>query len=306
MKEAKQTENGGRKMTLEEQIKHYRKQAGLSQEKMAEKIGVSRQAITKWENGTGTPDIANLKAIADLFQISVDELLSNEKSEKKQSDYIYESRTEYDIDGKKNFDIKLGGAYAVDLKAYHGEKIEVAMFSNVYKNLLADYKVKIDDIKNRIDIDLNRFNEASEADAKESLVITIFIPVKYIGKIELSVNAGTLNITDIENEHIEVNGQISEVTLQGNKSEIEIDSNLDMQISVLSHEGVIEINQLSATSRLTLPADYRFRSAKKGIATHIYYERQGKKVDDFSDTEADNYIEFNGIKSELVIAEAEV
>lgn len=134
-------------MTLEEQIKHYRKQAGLSQEKMAEKIGVSRQAITKWENGTGTPDIANLMAIADLFQISVDELLSNEKSEKKQSNYIYESRTEYDIDGKKNFDIKLGGAYAVDLKAYHGEKIEVAMFSNVYKNLLADYKVKIDDIK---------------------------------------------------------------------------------------------------------------------------------------------------------------
>ena len=104
-------------MTLEEQIKHYRKQAGLSQEKMAEKIGVSRQAITKWENGTGTPDIANLMAIADLFQISVDELLSNEKSQKKQSDYIYESRTEYDIDGKKNFDIKLGGAYAVDLKA---------------------------------------------------------------------------------------------------------------------------------------------------------------------------------------------
>ena len=135
------------------------------------------------------------KRQADLFQISVDELLSNEKSEKKQSNYIYESRTEYDIDGKKNFDIKLGGAYAVDLKAYHGEKIEVAMFSNVYKNLPADYKVKIDDIKNRIDIDLNRFNEASEADAKESLVITIFIPVKYIGKIELSVNARTLNLS---------------------------------------------------------------------------------------------------------------
>ena len=168
-----------------------------------EKIGVSRQAITKWENGTGIPDIANL---------------------------------------------------------------------------MADYKVKIDDIKNRIDIDLNRFNEASEADAKESLVITIFIPVKYIGKIELSVNAGTLNITDIENEHIEVNGKISEVTLQGNKSEIEIDSNLDMQISVLSHEGALEINQLSATSRLTIPADYRFRSTKKGIATHIYYERQGKRL----------------------------
>ena len=304
VKQSKVSEDG--EMTLEEQIKHYRKQAGLSQEKMAEKIGVSRQAITKWENGTGTPDIANLMAIADLFQISVDELLSNEKSEKKQADYIYESRTEYDIDGKKNFDIKLGGAHTVDLKAYDGEKIAVDLFSNVYKNLQADYKVKIDDIKNRIDVDLNRLNGASEADAKESLVVTILIPAKYIGKIELSVNAGTVNITDIENEIIEVTGKIGEVNLQGNKSEIEIDSNLDMQIKLLSHEGALEINQLSATSRLWVPAGYRFRSAKKGIATHIYYEKQGKKVDDFSDTEADNYIEINGMKTELVIAETEV
>ena len=306
MKEAKQTESGGGKVSLEEQIKHYRKQAGLSQEKMAEKIGVSRQAITKWENGTGTPDITNLMAIADFFQISVDELLSNEKSDKKQSDYVYESRTEYDIDGKKNYDIKLGGAHAVDLKAYDGEKIVVALFSNIYKNLRADYKVKIDDIKNRIDVDLNRLNGASETDAKENLIISIFIPVKYVRKIELSVNAGTLNITDIENELIEIDGKIGEITLQGNKSEIEIDSNLDMQIKVLSHEGALEINQLSATSRLISPADYRFRSAKKGIATHIYYERQGKKVDDFSEDEADNYIELNGIKSELVIVEAGV
>ena len=140
-----------------------------------------------------------------------------------------------------------GGAYVVDLKAYQGEKIVVALLSNVYKNLRADYKVKIDDIKNRIDIDLNRLNGASEADAKESLIVTIFIPVKYIGKIELSVNSGALNITNIENECIEVNGKIGEVTLQGNKSEIEIDSNLDMQIRVLSHEGALEINQLSAT-----------------------------------------------------------
>ena len=294
------------KMTLEEQIKHYRKRAGLSQEKMAEKIGVSRQAITKWENGTGTPDILNLMAIADLFQISVDELLSNEKSEKKQADYIYESRTEYDIDRKKNFDIKLGGANAVELNAYDGEKIAVELFSNVYKNLQADYKVKIDDIKNRIDIDLYRLNGASESDAKEILVVNILIPNKYIGKIELSVNAGKLIITDIENEIIEVSGKIGEVNLQGNKSEIEIDCNLDMQIKIESHEGALEINQLSATSKLTVPAGYKFRSAKKGIATSIYFEKQGKKVDDFSDAEADNYIVLNGMKSELVIAEAEV
>ena len=50
MKEVKQTENGGRKMTLEEQIKHYRKQAGLSQEKMAEKIEICRISKSRfWE-----------------------------------------------------------------------------------------------------------------------------------------------------------------------------------------------------------------------------------------------------------------
>ena len=62
-------------MTLEEQIRNYRKQAGMSQEKMAELIGVSRQAITKWENGTGTPDIANLVAIAIELKVWNDLLL---------------------------------------------------------------------------------------------------------------------------------------------------------------------------------------------------------------------------------------
>ena len=290
-------------MTLfEDQIKHYRKQAGLSQEKMAEKIGVSRQAITKWENGTGTPDISNLMAIANLFQISIDELLSNEKTESKKSEYIYESRTEYDIDGKKDFDIKLGGAYKVDLNAYNGEKIVVELFSNVYKNIQADYKVKIDDIRHNIDIELARLNGVSEAMAKESLVVNITIPTQYIGRVEISVNAGTLTVNDIENENIEINGKISEVALKGNKSEIEIDSNLDMQINVISHEGAVEINQLSATSRLMIPENFCFRSAKKGIANTIYYEKYGKKVESFSNDESDNYIELNGIKSELVIA----
>ena len=290
-------------MTLfEDQIKHYRKQAGLSQEKMAEKIGVSRQAITKWENGTGTPDISNLMAIANLFQISIDELLSNGKTESKKSEYIYESRTEYDIDGKKDFDIKLGGAYKVDLNAYNGEKIVVELFSNVYKNIQSDYKVKIDDIRHNIDIELARLNGVSEAIAKESLVVNINIPTQYIGGVEISVNSGTLTVTDIENENIEINGKISEVALKGNRSEIEIDSNLDMQINVTSHEGAIEINQLSATSRLIIPENFCFRSAKKGIANTIYYEKYGKKVESFSNDESDNYIELNGIKSELVIA----
>lgn len=78
---SKKPENGGRKMTLEEQIKHYRKQAGLSQEKMAEKIGVSRQAITKWENGLSVPDSSMLIILANELDTTVSELLGEPVAE---------------------------------------------------------------------------------------------------------------------------------------------------------------------------------------------------------------------------------
>ena len=55
------------KMNLGEKIKERRKQAGLTQEQLAERLNVSRQAITKWETNKGIPDIANLIAISDEF-----------------------------------------------------------------------------------------------------------------------------------------------------------------------------------------------------------------------------------------------
>lgn len=289
-------------MTLEEQIKHYRKQAGMSQEKMAEKIGVSRQAITKWENGTGTPDISNLIAIAELFQVSLDALLKNETGERKLTEYLYESVTEYDIDGTKHYDIKLGGANAVVLQGCESEKIRVVLLSNLIQDIQRDYKVKIDDIRNRIDVDIQRMNGATEAQAKEGLTVQLFLPKKYMGKIELAVNSKRIELVNIENELVEVDGKIHEVLLKDGKGEVEINSNLDMVIHLLSQEGAVEINQICATSKLYIPDGYAFRAAKKGIATSIYFEKQGKRVDNYASEDADNYIALNGMKCELVIA----
>ena len=64
-------------MTLGEKLKAARKKAGLSQEELAKKLSVSRQAITKWENNKGIPDVENLKALSALFDVSVDYLLSD-------------------------------------------------------------------------------------------------------------------------------------------------------------------------------------------------------------------------------------
>lgn len=64
-------------MTLGEKLKEARKNAGLSQEQMAEKLCVSRAAVAKWETDKGIPDIMNLKAIAKLLDTSIDYLVDD-------------------------------------------------------------------------------------------------------------------------------------------------------------------------------------------------------------------------------------
>ncbi|MBR4891308.1 MAG: helix-turn-helix transcriptional regulator [Clostridia bacterium] len=62
-------------MKLHEKITAYRKKCGLSQETLAEKVGVSRQAVSKWETGDALPEITKLKSLADCFGVTVDFLL---------------------------------------------------------------------------------------------------------------------------------------------------------------------------------------------------------------------------------------
>ena len=61
--------------TIGERIKYHRKRLGMTQEQLAERIGVSAQAVSKWENNLSCPDISILPELAALFGITVDELL---------------------------------------------------------------------------------------------------------------------------------------------------------------------------------------------------------------------------------------
>ena len=64
-------------MTFGEKLREARKEARFSQEEFAEKIGVSRSAVAKWESDRGLPDVGNLKVIASLLNISIDYLLDD-------------------------------------------------------------------------------------------------------------------------------------------------------------------------------------------------------------------------------------
>lgn len=67
------------KISLGEALKTYRTDCKMTQEFVAETLGVSRQAVSKWENGTSDPSTSNLLALAKLYGVSVEEILNKIK-----------------------------------------------------------------------------------------------------------------------------------------------------------------------------------------------------------------------------------
>ena len=66
-------------MSFQEKLQVLRRERGLSQENLAESIGISRQAIAKWESGRSYPDVNNLIQLSDLFKVSIDKLVRDEE-----------------------------------------------------------------------------------------------------------------------------------------------------------------------------------------------------------------------------------
>lgn len=81
-------------MNLGEKIFKLRKDKGLSQEALAERIGTTRQAISKWENNQGFPETEKLLQLSNIFEVSTDYLLKDEKSDKGASEKGYYVSTE--------------------------------------------------------------------------------------------------------------------------------------------------------------------------------------------------------------------
>ncbi len=86
---------------LGNKLYELRKQAGLSQEAFAEKLGVSRQAVSKWECGASLPDTDNLITIANLYNISLDELIGRPAPNKAEKADTEENEDKYEDEDDK-------------------------------------------------------------------------------------------------------------------------------------------------------------------------------------------------------------
>lgn len=86
-------------METGKQIRKYRSEAGLSQEMLAEKIYVSRQTISNWENDKSYPDINSLLRLSEVFHVSIDILIKGDV-EKMKEEIRQEDRQKFEADSK--------------------------------------------------------------------------------------------------------------------------------------------------------------------------------------------------------------
>ena len=91
-------------MTFGKKLSILRKQLNLSQAELAEKLNVSRQAITKWENEIGLPDLDNIKKLSSIFNVKIDELLDYKIEEVKINLNITEEKIERENSRFNNVD----------------------------------------------------------------------------------------------------------------------------------------------------------------------------------------------------------
>ena len=71
-------------MNFEEKLRTYRKEKNISQEQLAEKIGVTRQAVSRWETGKSLPDIHTLHKISKILDISIEDFVDDYSYPKKE------------------------------------------------------------------------------------------------------------------------------------------------------------------------------------------------------------------------------
>lgn len=85
-------------MKFNEKIVYLRKKAVMTQEELASKLKISRQSISKWENGETEPEVSKIKEIAKIFNVSFDYLLDDNYVEDKE-----EKSTEITVNNKENY-----------------------------------------------------------------------------------------------------------------------------------------------------------------------------------------------------------
>jgi transcriptional regulator with XRE-family HTH domain len=276
-------------MSIGDKIKGLRTGKGMSQAELAEKLNVSRQAVTKWENDNGTPEVESLIAIADLFEISVDALV-------KDGAPVFSSAIQYDIETAKDFEFELTPCRSVTLEGHDSEKVRIEMTSDTIADLDSDLKASIDDSRRNMNVKIRRKNDLTDSDCRENLTVRILLPRKYIGRIELETDVSDLHLRSFSTKDIEFGGSANTITLKDVHGQAEMDVRSDCTFLVYDLDGSLEINQVDRSSVVKIPKDVGFRPVNAGRKCDLDVSKKLSSSD-----KSEDIIELNGMKSSLRI-----
>lgn len=288
-------------MDFSGKLKEIRKKEGISQEQLAERIGVSRQAITKWETGKGLPDVENMVIIAEIFKTTLDELLMDSvtKAAPEASEYI--SETIYDIDGEKHFDIHIGSAAAILLSMGNDEKLHIKLSSKTLDGLDSMFKVKLDERRNNLDVVCMNKSKLSRYEAEESLRVEIIFPCKYSESCEIAASTRLLEIRNLHLVRLEYDGDADQVVISNSSGSLELTAKTDYDITVDRIVGRLDINQWKAKAIVHIPEDRMVKVLNQGRKCNVYYIKAGKEIEYENALESESELSISGIFSELVV-----
>lgn len=288
-------------MDFGDKIKQIRMNQGLSQEQLAEKIGVSRQAVTKWETGKGLPDIENMIILAEIFKTTLDELVLQANPEYSPKQNIFSSETIYDIDCAKHFDIDLGSAREITVSTGKDEKLHIRLESETLENLGTLYKIKLDENKNRIDASCVQKDKISRFETEDAVSISVILPAEYSDHCEITASAKVLNISGLNIRRLEYDGPAEEVFISESSGSIELTSKTNYLITADRINGVLDINQWKARTVLNIPGENCPGIINKGRKCSVYCKKDGEIAEYEYNGDSEDKIIFNGSNSELIV-----
>ncbi len=288
-------------MNFSERLKEIRKNEGLSQEQLAEKIGVSRQAITKWETGKGLPDVENMVIIAEIFKTTLDELFRDSAAKQKQEIPLYTSETIYDIDCEKHFDINIGSAATIILSSGTDEKLHIRLSSETLENLDTMFKIKLDEKKNKLDVNCLNKNKLSRYEAEDSLTVTIELPDKYSDHCEIEASVKLLMIKGLHLRRLEYDGDAEQVLISDSSGSLEFTAKTDYDITIDKITGTLDINQWKAKAIVHLPEENIVNVINKGRKCDVYYMKEDTAIEYENFADGENELSVSGMFSELIV-----
>ncbi len=288
-------------MDFGERLKQVRLGQGLSQEKLAEIIGVSRQAITKWETNRGMPDVENMIILAKFFNLTLDELILEDKERQEILSNNFESETVYDIESSTSFDIHIGNARKMYIYSCDDEKVHIKLLSDSLDNINSICKVKIDERKNRLDIDCIKKDKISKFELEKSLDVMVLLPNNYVDHCEISASVKELHIKDIKFSHLEYDGNADCIYITDVYGDLDFTGKKDFTIMVNGNCTRLDVNQWRAKTIMYISNIDKYIFDNKGRKCQIIYINENGIAHEVLDMKGENVISVSGIKSELII-----